>query len=108
LFSNIDTSLFPSRCGGTGEPQIVSSPANLQNKDCQGSQLTESTGHPPRPRKTIRSAWDLDRINALLKSSIDEIEKDHPSFFGTLKIEVNFREGQIETVIVDRRQTFKS
>jgi hypothetical protein len=71
-------------------------------------QLSEAAGNTPRARKAIRSGWDLNRINALLKSSIDEIESEHPPFFGTLKIEVNFREGQIETVIVDRRQTFKS
>jgi hypothetical protein len=53
-------------------------------------------------------AWNLDRIFCLLKSTVEEIERDHPFFYGTLKIEVNFREGQIETVIVDRRQTFKN
>jgi hypothetical protein len=40
--------------------------------------------------------------------SVEEIEKEHPFFFGTLKIEINFREGQIETVAIDRRQTFKN
>jgi len=54
------------------------------------------------------SNWDLERIFALLKANIEEIERDQPEFFGTLKIEVNFREGNIETVIVDRRQTFKN
>ena len=55
-----------------------------------------------------RSNWDLDRIFALLKANIEEIEREQPNFFGTLKIEVNYREGNIETVIVDRRQTFKN
>ncbi len=54
------------------------------------------------------SNWDLERIFALLKANIEEIERDQPEFFGTLKIEVNYREGNIETVIVDRRQTFKN
>jgi hypothetical protein len=70
--------------------------------------LSNAAGNSPRERKPVRSGWDLNRINALLKTSIEEIENEHPAFYGTLKIEVNFREGQIETVIVDRRQTFKS
>jgi len=71
-------------------------------------QLSNAAGNSPRERKAVRSGWDLNRINALLKASIEEIENEHPAFYGALKIEVNFREGQIETVIVDRRQTFKS
>ena len=43
----------------------------------------------------------------MLKGSVEEIEREQPSFFGTLKIEVNYREGEIETVIINRRQTFK-
>jgi hypothetical protein len=43
-----------------------------------------------------------------LKANIEEIERDQPNFFGTLTIEVNYREGNVETVIVDRRQTFKN
>jgi hypothetical protein len=78
------------------------------NKCAEGLRLTDSSGIPQRTRKKVRSAWDLDRIFSLLKTNVDEIEKEHPSFFGTLKIEVNFREGEIETVIVDRRQTFKN
>lgn len=70
--------------------------------------MPKSAGHPSRARQTDQSSWELDRIFALLKANIEEIEKDHPGFFGTLKIEVNYREGQIETVIVDRRQTFKN
>jgi hypothetical protein len=50
---------------------------------------------------------DLDRIFSLLKGNLEQIKKDHPGFFGTLRIEVNFREGEIETVALDRRQTFK-
>jgi hypothetical protein len=80
----------------------------LTQKTAQGFQLTESSGRPPQTRKKDRSSWDLDRIFALLMSNIEEIEKEHPAFFGTLKLEVNYREGEIETVIVDRRQTFKN
>jgi len=58
-------------------------------------------------RAESRTNWDLDRVFLLLKTHFEEIEKEHPSFFGTLKIEVNYREGEIETVAVDRRQTFK-
>jgi hypothetical protein len=53
------------------------------------------------------SGWDLNRLAALLKEQLEEIGRRHPAFFGTLKIEVNFREGEIETVAIDRRQTFK-
>ena len=75
----------------------------------EGFQLADSSGLPQRTRnKKVRSTWDLDRVFSLLKTNVDEIEKDHPLFYGTLKIEVNFREGEIETVIVDRRQTFKN
>jgi len=49
----------------------------------------------------------LDQILLLLKTNVEEIEKEQPSFFGALKIEVNYREGEIETVIVNRRQTLK-
>jgi hypothetical protein len=58
--------------------------------------------------QTEQTGWDLDRIVGLLKANFEEIERDFPGFYGTLKIEVNYREGQIETVVVDRRQTFKS
>jgi hypothetical protein len=44
----------------------------------------------------------------LLRTQLQEIEEQHSGFFGTLKIEINFREGEIETVAVDRRQTFKA
>lgn len=80
----------------------------FSNKSAEGLQLTESSGPPHRTRKKNRSSWDLNRIFSLLKMNVEEIEKDHPFFFGTLKIEVNFRDGEIETVIVDRRQTFKN
>lgn len=62
------------------------------------------TSKKPPPAAAGR---DLERIYALLKANLEEIEREHPDFFGTLKIEVNFREGQIETVALDRRQTFK-
>jgi hypothetical protein len=70
--------------------------------------LPQSARHPSRARQTDQSSWELDRISALLKTNIEEIEKGPPGFFGTLKIEVNFREGNIETVIVERRQTLKN
>jgi hypothetical protein len=60
-----------------------------------------------KPRPKVPSTWDLNRLTTLLTEQLSEIEKQHPAFFGTLKIELNFREGQIETVAVDRRQTFK-
>jgi hypothetical protein len=88
--------------------QAIQSTRRSPNIGAEGLQLTESSGLPPQARKKSRSSWDLDRIFSLLKSNVEEIEKDYPSFFGTLKIEVNFREGEIETVIVDRRQTFKN
>jgi len=59
-------------------------------------------------RAQIPLSRDLNRIYSLLKTNLEEIEKEHHEFFGALKIEVNFRQGEIETVIVDRRQTFKS
>jgi hypothetical protein len=66
---------------------------------------------PHRPsgnsRPKFPSSWDLDRLTTLLKAQLSEIEEQHSAFFGTLKIEINFREGEIETVAVDRRQTFK-
>jgi hypothetical protein len=54
-----------------------------------------------------QSAWSYARIASLLKGGVEEIEREQPSFFGSLKIEVNFREGEIDTVIINRRQTFK-
>jgi len=62
---------------------------------------------PSKSSDNVRSSWDLARIVSLLKVSIEEIEKEQPFFFGALKIEVNYREGDIETVVVNRRQTFK-
>jgi hypothetical protein len=62
---------------------------------------------PSKSPENVRPGWDLARIFSLLKGSVEEIEKEQPFFFGTLKIEVNYREGDIETVIVNRRQTFK-
>jgi hypothetical protein len=70
--------------------------------------LPQSTENASPTQKMDESNWDLERIFALLKANIEEIERDQPEFFGTLKIEVNYREGNIETVIVDRRQTFKN
>jgi hypothetical protein len=62
---------------------------------------------PSEEHKNVPSSWDLDQILLLLKTNVEEIGKEQPSFFGALKIEVNYREGEIETVIVNRRQTFK-
>ena len=50
----------------------------------------------------------MDQIIALLKTNLKEIEQEHRDFYGTLKLELNFREGEIETVAVERRQTFKN
>jgi hypothetical protein len=55
----------------------------------------------------VEPAWSATRIVSLLSDNVEEIKKEQPSFFGTLKIEVNFRAGEIETVVVNRRQTFK-
>jgi hypothetical protein len=62
---------------------------------------------PTQERKSLPSSWSLDQIISLLKSNVEEIAKEQPPFFGALKIEVNYRDGKIETVVVDRRQTFK-
>jgi len=43
-----------------------------------------------------------------LKTNLEKIAKEKPLFFGTLKIDINFREGEFETVAVGRRQTFKN
>jgi len=59
-------------------------------------------------RAEVPASWDLNRIFSLLKTNFEELEKENPAFFGTLKIEINFRDGEIETVAVDRRQTFKN
>jgi hypothetical protein len=62
----------------------------------------------PKPRGATPSGWDLDRICALLKTNLKEIEQEDRVFYGTLKLELNFREGEIETVAIERRQTFKN
>jgi hypothetical protein len=69
--------------------------------------VTESSRSAYQDQSKIRSTWDRDRVSLLLKTNLEEIERKRPSFFGTLKIEVNYRDGQIETVAVDCRQTFK-
>jgi hypothetical protein len=68
--------------------------------------VQEST-KTPRKAPQVSEGPELDRIFSLLKANLDEIERERPNFFGTLKLEVNFREGQIETLALDRRQTFK-
>jgi hypothetical protein len=69
--------------------------------------VTPSNQLPSEEHKSAPSCRDLDQILLLLKTNVEEIEKEQPSFFGALKIEVNYREGEIETVIVNRRQTLK-
>jgi hypothetical protein len=66
-----------------------------------------TTERPLQRGERRQSALSYARIASLLKGSVEEIEREQPSFFGTLKIEVNYREGEIETVIINRRQTFK-
>jgi hypothetical protein len=56
----------------------------------------------------LAAGWDRERLIALLNANLEEIELQHRSFFGTLKLELNFREGEIETVAIERRQTFKN
>ena len=68
--------------------------------------MQESTS-TSRKAPQVSGGPELDRIFSLLKANLDEIERERPGFFGTLKLEVNFREGQIETVALERRQTFK-
>jgi hypothetical protein len=58
-------------------------------------------------QQDTQPGWSAARIVTLLKGSVEEIEKEQPCFFGSLKIEVNYRHGEIETVIVNRRQTLK-
>jgi hypothetical protein len=69
--------------------------------------VTEPPRSSGKSRPKIPSSWDLNRLVTLLKAQLAEIDEQHSAFFGTLKIEINFREGEIETVAVDRRQTFK-
>jgi hypothetical protein len=69
--------------------------------------VTEAHHSPGKPRQKAPSTWDLNRLVVLLKAQLAEVEEQHSAFFGTLKIEINFRDGEIETVAVDRRQTFK-
>jgi hypothetical protein len=69
--------------------------------------VTETHRLSGKRRPKAPASWDLHRLTMLLTGQLAEIEEQHPAFFGTLKIEINFREGAIETVAVDRRQTFK-
>jgi hypothetical protein len=69
--------------------------------------VTERKNPSGHSRAVPPSSWDLNRLCSLLKANLQEIEKEHPLFFGSLKIEINFRDGEIETVAVDHRQTFK-
>jgi hypothetical protein len=67
---------------------------------------------PESPRTSkkapeVLSGGDLNRIFALLKANLEEIQREQPGFYGTLRMEINFREGQIETLAVERRQTLK-
>ena len=70
--------------------------------------MTEEHRLSSKSRQEVPATWDLNRLTTLLKAQMAEIEEQHSAFFGTLKIEINFRDGEIETVAVDRRQTFKA
>lgn len=70
--------------------------------------MTEPKKLLQKSRAEIPSSWNLDRLRSLLKTNLEEIAKEKPLFFGTLKIDINFREGEFETVAVGRRQTFKN
>jgi hypothetical protein len=52
-------------------------------------------------------AWNIARMASLFKGIVEDITKEQPSFFGSVNIEINYRQGEIETVAVNRRQTFK-
>jgi hypothetical protein len=69
--------------------------------------VAESGGLPQKASKRSPAAWEADRLCSLLKTGIEEIKRTHPQFFGTFGMEVNFREGEIETVALTRRQTLK-
>lgn len=79
---------------------------NLPDNNRDSLPLNES-GRNPDGRKKAASNWNLDRVFSLLKENVEAITREHPDFYGTLKIEVTYRNGEIETVAVDRRQTFK-
>jgi hypothetical protein len=70
--------------------------------------VAEALRPKPKSREPIATGWDLDRILSLLKANREEIDQEHRSFYGTLKLELNFREGEIETFAIERRQTFKN
>jgi hypothetical protein len=69
--------------------------------------VAEAKRPVPKPSGAIASGRDLNRYFSLLETSLKKIEQEHRDFYGTLKFELNFREGQIETVVIERRQTFK-
>jgi hypothetical protein len=62
---------------------------------------------PAKSAEKYPPSWDFNRLATLLKTNLEEIRSQSPLFFGSLSIEVSFREGLIETVAVERRQTFK-
>ena len=69
----------------------------------------------PQPQKPgtqsgpeTAASRELDPTYSLLKTNLEEIAQKHRQFFGTLKIELSFREGKIDTIAVERRQTFKN
>jgi hypothetical protein len=69
--------------------------------------VTEASGPSHAELGQLRPACDLEHVCHLLKSNLEEIEQLHPFFDGTFTIDVIFCKGQIETVAVERRQTFK-
>lgn len=61
----------------------------------------------PQEHAGREPTWNIARIASLFRGIVEDITKEQPSFFGSVKIEVNYRQGEIETVVVNRRQTFK-
>jgi hypothetical protein len=49
--------------------------------------VADSRKFPQGVSKSAPSTWDLDRLCALLRANVEEIEKKQPPFFGTLKEE---------------------
>ena len=70
--------------------------------------MTESSRAGARPPQKKSPIWDVNRIARILTANLEEIQQQHPEFFGSLSIEVSFRDGVIETVAVERRQTLKN
>ena len=65
---------------------------------------------PSLPCKKIMmsSLPEPTRIVSLLSDNVEEIKKRQPSFFGTSQNRSQLSPGEIETVVVNRRQTLKT